>query len=369
MKNDTQLPDIVKDASKQVQNDYIKYIQLHEAIEAHPDRLQYIENQSGESVAIDCASPPTTIERLIIKYKLTEKDQRRVKNVAERIRKLLNEKQSFRLKYQNQLRRENNQTIAETLTPKIIELLADWNNPREVTHILKKKEGLAITYTEVKKIYDRNRKKIEVTRNDKALELVSGSIGSETGRLKVLSDMHQYYYERWENDRKQSDANMILKIQDTAKSELKTNEIKLTINGKIDIKASIEAGLTLERIRGKFAVHSFIAQMSAFQLNKNPITIQNMLANSYYSKYNGFKGSPPIKQEKQENHLSQLTRGYDWDKIRQMNKDIQEAEIIEETKFKEQTIESTTDTDTLKRGAILKNKLDKLLRKLDTDKD
>jgi len=368
MKNDTQLPDIVKDASKQVQNDYVKYIQLHEAIEAHPDRLQYIENQSGETIAIDCAAPITTLERLIIKYKLTDKDQRRIKNVAERIRKLLNEKQSFRLKYQNQLRRENKETIAETLTPKIIELLADWNNPREVANLLKKKEGLAITYTDVKNIFDKYRKEIEVTRNDKALELVNGSLGSESGRLTVLSDIHQYYYERWKADRKQADANMILKIQEAAKSELKTNEIKLTINGKIDIKASIEAGLTLDRIRGRFAVHSFIAQMSAFQLGKNPISIQNQLSNSYYAKYNGFRGAPPIKQEKQENHLSQLTRGYDWEQIKKYNKDITEAEIIEETKFKQQTID-TTDTDIKKRGTTLKNKLDKLLKRLENEKD
>jgi len=356
MKKEIQLPDIVKDASKEVQDNYVKYMQLYEQLETHPERLQDLELQNGETVTIDCAAPVGTIDRLIIKYKLNEKQQNKVRQVTEKVRAIISKKQSFRLKYEHGLKKENKQTITEQLTPKIIELLSEWNSPREVNQMLKK-EGFSITYEQVRSVYKKNKPKIEVLRNDKAKELVSSSIGSETGRLNTLSNMHRYYYERWNIDKKNSDANMIFRIQELARAELKVNELRISIDGKIDINANIQASESLERIKGKFAVHSFILNQVAFNMGKNPARLQNMLSNHYYKKYSGFDGAPPIKQDKQETYLSKLTRGYNWDDIKRMNKDIEEAEIISDEQYQHEQKEDDTDTDKKKKGEALRRRL------------
>lgn len=111
----------------------------------------------------------------------------------------------------------------------------------------------------------------------------------------------------------------IIKIIEQVRKEVKGDEIRLTVDGKIDITASIQANRTIQDFNQKLPINMFIISLVAAKKGINPMNLMAQLGNSFYSNYNGFN---KLAGEDEEMKLpSHFINSYDWNEIENIHKE------------------------------------------------
>ena len=334
----------ISGASPVIQKMQDELADLNKEMATHKWRYYHTEYE-GVLKKIDCRAPRHILEASIDRYQLADDERKKVLMQGAEIRKLSARVNSLRQRLTHALQKANKPGYS-ILHKEIVDLFADFCTPKEIVNRLTR-QGHVISLLEVETFYGHHKKEIEHRKHTRADQVLEGSVGSEQGRLHVLSELMSQFYQSFQRAPNDKDAKMMLQILEAARKETKAQEIKLTIDGHIDINATKAAGEALDLIKGRFAFFGFVVSKAAFDMGRDPVKVLNMLSNSYYRKYNGFGGAPAMKQEKVESYLSQATRQYDWDRIKKLNEsfseDVEEAEIVEDV-----------DREILRRGEQLR---------------
>ena len=85
-------------------------------------------------------------------------------------------------------------------------------------------------------------------------------------------------------------------IIEQIRKEVKGEEIKLTVDGRIDINATIQANQTLHEFLQKLPINMIVIGLTAAKQGLNPASLIASLGNSYYSKFNGFAGAVTVQK-------------------------------------------------------------------------
>lgn len=238
----------------------------------------------------------------------------------------------------------------------IVDLYAKYSSHEEVKKYLENL-GYAVNITSVMKFFMGNKDIIE----KKRLEFIRSSrdhyLATDAGRMETLAMLHSKFMHMFTdmylkpNPNKQelrAISQEIRAILEQARKEIKGEEIKLTIDGKIDINASMQAALTIQEVTRKIPVSMISIFLVAAKRGLNPSNIISSLVNSYYKEFNGFgklnsTDNPP--------HTMDLIRNYDWNEITLYHANKPEEEV--------NTIE-TYETVPFREAAVIQSKRDQL---------
>lgn len=308
-------PKEVANASNQIKHDYKEWRMAAERLENHPLRYVNVVNGYGDIDIIDCTG--------IWKMNFLKMDKLRVADKAsyDLVKKNSDIIQPFKYakgilnrKWNQALTgKSGNKNVLDFRKGDILEAFGKYKNVREV-HQLIKDWGFNISFPNLETFYYSNLTEIK----DRKMRFAASSgdfyLATEAGRIEVLSSLFIRLREMFNDTDQVRYASEIRAIIEQIRKEVKGDEVRLTVDGKIDITATLQANRTLLELNQKLSVNAMIIGLVAAKKGVNPMDIQSQLANSFYNEYNGFNGI--MDNEDDEIKLpSHLIAQYDWKEI------------------------------------------------------
>lgn len=209
----------------------------------------------------------------------------------------------------------------------------------EIHRICIKKGLNKIGYEDLMRFYKVNEEKIRELRNRWREDYSDISLSIKRSRLEklnyLLNDLLQEY-EKSSGANKLNFSKEVRGIIDQARREVEGDEVKLTINGRIDIEATITHYVNDAKILQDLTIHQIVISRVATRLGLSSQYLIDKLSNSFYSKFNGFRQNDDLTTK----ILYPSSINYDILDLEQKNRqlstlknaNIEEAEIVPEQK-------------------------------------
>ena len=296
----------------------------------------------NKPVMLDLAGIWTTIERQLKKSKVTsETELLKYKQKSQYFQSIFLDIE--RLKIQIKKEKDGHvyrrQPVLREKGDWILKQAGEFNSVNAIHKDLTVKQGYNLPLRTLRSFIAENKAVIDKIKDDYKTELLNGSIVVDSGRLKFWMEAYDYYYERWIQDRKQSDFNVCERIINNVRTEIK-GDVTIKIDGKIDINHSLESAKTLNQKMGELNISLITIALAAQKSDVNPLLLMTQLTRSYYNKWNGVAEKPLGTEDKHKlTPVSSLIKSYNWDEIREKNQDpnekletIQEAIIVHDKK-------------------------------------
>lgn len=327
-----EMPDDVKYAPKPVQDKWLEWKKADEENRYHPDRYHPIINKAtGDTITLDLLGFSNVIEGICKKNGLKRKEIEEI---------LAKQKQFYNLKQKKAaLAREwkrllygHAQAIKKSPLDieraKIIDLFGKYYTAEEVWKICNQQLGMCVDITTVRKFRTDNDVIISQKKAEYVLKNKDFRLATETGRLEELSDLYNVIKQKFELSGGKLDYSKELRaLIDSIRKEVKGDEVKLTIDGRIDINATVQANKNVLDLSRKIPIHMLVVGLVAARQNIDPTQIMGSLATSYYSKLNGFNGM--VDETPAEIvYPSTIIKSYDWGEIRRIAANEGEEEAV-----------------------------------------
>lgn len=205
-------------------------------------------------------------------------------------------------------------------TGTIMELFGKFYTVADVHNVLSKEYRIKVPEDELRKFYVEHRDLITKRRAEYVLNSKEFRIATETGRLEVLNKLLVEFEvkNKAAGGSNLEISSMILRIIEQARKEVKGNELKMTVDGRIDVSATVHAESNVMDVMKHLSINALVIGLTAAKAGLNPAVLIGQLANSWYSQFNGFNGN--IMEGKEVRLPSALIRSYDWDVIAKESK-------------------------------------------------
>ena len=221
-------------------------------------------------------------------------------------------------------RKEMLSSVTPDILSYIVKLFGEMNGVEDVQKILKQEKKINLTQKELLSIFARKKAEIESKR---AVFLASSNqykVATEAGRLQIINSIiidlqgryHKYLEEGLE-DKALIFEREIRNMLEQARKEVKGNELKLTVDGKIDITATLHGQENVSRVFRTLPVNSIIIGLVAAKSGLDPTVLVHQLATSYYKDFNGF--NKMILGREKIMLPGDLIRAANWDELEQQN--------------------------------------------------
>ena len=221
-------------------------------------------------------------------------------------------------------RKEMLSSVTPDILSYIVKLFGEMNGVEDVQKILKQEKKINLTQKELLSIFARKKAEIESKR---AVFLASSNqykVATEAGRLQIINSIiidlqgryHKYLEEGLE-DKALIFEREIRNMLEQARKEVKGNELKLTVDGKIDITATLHGQENVSRVFRTLPVNSIIIGLVAAKSGLDPTVLVHQLATSYYKNFNGF--NKMILGREKIMLPGDLIRAANWDELEQQN--------------------------------------------------
>ena len=186
-------------------------------------------------------------------------------------------------------------------------------------HAMLTKKGIVVPLQTLYEWKQLNEEKVTAAKARYMIENRTDStrIGTDIGRLNIMNDLLNHYIEKNEEEHSDRNSKFIIQILEQARKETKGDII--TINGKIDIAATVNANKSIDEIFSKIPINSLVVGLVASQQQIDPLHIMTALATSYYNKFNSFASNP---SDDVVELPSALIKSFDWGNI---SRNVEEA--------------------------------------------
>lgn len=232
----------------------------------------------------------------------------------------------------------------------ILELFGRFLNVKQV-HKRLLDEGYNVPYDKLLTFYKKEKEKIRELRNKASEEYDDISLGIKRTRLETLDyllfDLRQIY-DSQPPQNKLNFSKEIRGIIEQARKEVEGDELKLTINGRIDINATIDVAMKNSTLLQNLTIAQMVISRVAARTGIPYGRIVSRLANSFYSKFNGFS----VNQDLSQDPIYPSSFNYDIFDLKDRVEEINRVQDIEYQEVEEKSSES-----------ILKNRLLELTKK------
>jgi hypothetical protein len=238
-------------------------------------------------------------------------------NIAKKIRHLPTYEQSYILFKHDRLTRlkiqlgafkknliksygKNCEIPLEMRKAQIFEWYAMSYSTEEIHKLLSEESGVNVSFSSLRRFYLRYKVEIEKIQNE--YDNVIGAIGisRKRSRLEVLDYMlrkTKQEYDRENGDRMLPFGREMQKILEQARKEVEGEQIRLNIDGTINITATLESAKATELLYSDINFMNLLIARVAARMNINPFLLQWQLTNSWYSKFTGIKRNNSIMDE------------------------------------------------------------------------
>jgi len=312
-------PSELKNASNQAKEKYVKWVKIGEELENHKLRYYTIVDKYGDAHTIDCMGVYTMLWKQMDKMKGIQKiDYEEVKRRCLIIHKLKIKKGVYNRQWNAEVdKRHGKGSVLEFRKADILDLFGQYKSIDQVYDAIKS-WGLTISKTRLTNFFYENKGDID----DRRIRFVASEkdyyLSTGTGRIESLSYLYTKLLEKFDETTSVKYAAEIRAIIEQVRKEVKGDEIRLTVDGKIDVTATMNANLTIQELNQKLSINMFIVGLVAAKKGLNPQSIMAQLGNSFYADYNGFK---EIKEKETMELPSHFINSYDWNNIENIHKE------------------------------------------------
>lgn len=355
------MPDDIKYAPKPVQDKWLQWRAADDEQRNHPDRFYHIINRTtGEPVTLDLLGLKNVIENIckkngVKRVELAQIIEKHAEFHARKIKKSQIMREWKTLLYGSL--KASKKDILDLEAAKIIDLFGKFHTVEEVWKIINQQMGYNCDITRVRKFKSDNEVVISQKRAAYVLKRQDFRLATETGRLEELSEIYYALKQKFEETNRLEYSRELRNIIDSIRKEVKGDELKLTIDGKIDINATIQANKNVLDIAKRMPIHMLIIGLVAAKQNVDPTQMMASLATGHYAKLNGFNGMVD-ETPREIIYPSSIIKSYDWGEIRRLAADESSEEIIPLTPSI-----TYTDKDLQEKARKRKESVQEVLRK------
>lgn len=301
---------------------WCEFKKAEDLLEEHPDRYLHFINKDNEAQTSDCSIPNY---KIIIRKK--GGSEANVKEAERRFKKL---NDLSRLKARKKITlnkltgdKFKNKNILEIEESKILEWFGKFYTVEDVQQKIKKEFSYTVRIDNLRKWFKDHELEIDRMRADYTLRHKDFRIATDSGRLDTLNGLLLYFEEKFTTNGKIEYSREIRAILEQARKEVKGNELHLTVDGKINIEATLQANVNIMQTMQRIPINSLVIAMTAAKQGINPERIMAQLASSYYKNVSGFNGE--ITGQEDYQLPGKLIKQYDWGELRRLNHDRKDA--------------------------------------------
>ena len=347
-------PDNIMGCSQDVKDRYVvSEIALKEMNEC-PDRWFTFINDKSQTITIDLKviNIPGTI---LAKGGKQEDVDDALEIKKQIVQPLMNNAAAAKKSFLDAYTKEKDASIPPQLWNKVVQLFAEFNSVEDIRKIVLQKYNISLTFSELYKFAAKNKAEIDAKKTTFLASSDQYKIATEAGRLQILNsiltDLHlKYdYYMKSDVESKNNKALIfsreIRNVLEQARKEVKGNELKLTVDGKIDITATLHGQDNIDKIMRTLPINSIVIGIVAAKSRIDPAILISQLASSYYKNFNGFNKS--ILGREKIQLPGDFIRGMNWNELKKNNEqfigEIQEIKVQEASFEEEKTKKNVID--------------------------
>lgn len=338
-----QAPEVIQTASSELKNAFVALETAERALSESSYRFFVFEGKDGEEITADLKS--YSAKGFILRHGGKESDVKKAQRHKEMyVIPLIEEIKRCKEVFNDIYRKEMLSSVTPEIMTYIVKLFGEMNGVDDVQKILKEEKKIKLTQKELQAIFAKKKAEIESKR---AVFLASSNqykVATEAGRLQIINTIIidlQHRYQKYFAEEKEEKALIfereIRNMLEQARKEVKGNELKLTVDGKIDIVATLHGQENVSRVFRTLPINSIIIGLVAAKSGLDPTVLVHQLATSYYKDFNGFNKT--ILGREKIMLPGDLIRAANWEELEKQNQkfldemtpyEVQEATYIDD---------------------------------------
>ena len=338
-----QAPEVIQTASSELKNAFVALEMAERALSESSYRFFVFEGKDGEEITADLKS--YSAKGFILRHGGKESDVKKAQRHKEMyVMPLIEEIKRCKEVFNDIYRKEMLSSVTPEIMTYIVKLFGEMNGVDDVQKILKEEKKIKLTQKELQAIFAKKKAEIESKR---AVFLASSNqykVATEAGRLQIINTVIidlQHRYQKYLAEEKEEKALIfereIRNMLEQARKEVKGNELKLTVDGKIDIVATLHGQENVSRVFRTLPINSIIIGLVAAKSGLDPTVLVHQLATSYYKDFNGFNKT--ILGREKIMLPGDLIRAANWEELERQNQkfldemtpyEVQEATYIDD---------------------------------------
>lgn len=338
-----QAPEVIQTASNELKNAFVALETAERALSESSYRFFVFEGKDGEEITADLKS--YSAKGFILRHGGKESDVKKAQRHKEMyVMPLIEEIKRCKEAFNDIYRKEMLSSVTPEIMSYIVKLFGEMNGVDDVQKILKEEKKIKLTQKELQAIFAKKKAEIESKR---AVFLASSNqykVATEAGRLQIINTIIidlQHRYQKYLAEEKEEKALIfereIRNMLEQARKEVKGNELKLTVDGKIDIVATLHGQENVSRVFRTLPINSIIIGLVAAKSGLDPTVLVHQLATSYYKDFNGFNKT--ILGREKIMLPGDLIRAANWEELEKQNQkfldemtpyEVQEATYIDD---------------------------------------
>lgn len=318
-----QAPEVIQTASSELKNAFVALETAERALSESSYRFFVFEGKDGEEITADLKS--YSAKGFILRHGGKESDVKKAQRHKEMyVMPLIEEIKRCKEVFNDIYRKEMLSSVTPEIMTYIVKLFGEMNGVDDVQKILKEEKKIKLTQKELQAIFAKKKAEIESKR---AVFLASSNqykVATEAGRLQIINTIIidlQYRYQKYLAEEKEEKALIfereIRNMLEQARKEVKGNELKLTVDGKIDIVATLHGQENVSRVFRTLPINSIIIGLVAAKSGLDPTVLVHQLATSYYKDFNGFNKT--ILGREKIMLPGDLIRAANWEELERQN--------------------------------------------------
>lgn len=338
-----QAPEVIQTASSELKNAFVALETAERALSESSYRFFVFEGKDGEEITADLKS--YSAKGFVLRHGGKESDVKKAQRHKEMyVIPLIEEIKRCKEVFNDIYRKEMLSSVTPEIMSYIVKLFGEMNGVDDVQKILKEEKKIKLTQKELQAIFAKKKAEIESKR---AVFLASSNqykVATEAGRLQIINTIIidlQHRYQKYLAKEKEEKALIfereIRNMLEQARKEVKGNELKLTVDGKIDIVATLHGQENVSRVFRTLPINSIIIGLVAAKSGLDPAVLVHQLATSYYKDFNGFNKT--ILGREKIMLPGDLIRAANWEELEKQNQkfldemtpyEVQEATYIDD---------------------------------------
>lgn len=318
-----QAPEVIQTASSELKNAFVALETAERALSESSYRFFVFEGKDGEEITADLKS--YSAKGFILRHGGKESDVKKAQRHKEMyVMPLIEEIKRCKEAFNDIYRKEMLSSVTPEIMSYIVKLFGEMNGVDDVQKILKEEKKIKLTQKELQAIFAKKKAEIESKR---AVFLASSNqykVATEAGRLQIINTIIidlQHRYQKYLAEEKEEKALIfereIRNMLEQARKEVKGNELKLTVDGKIDIVATLHGQENVSRVFRTLPINSIIIGLVAAKSGLDPTVLVHQLATSYYKDFNGFNKT--ILGREKIMLPGDLIRAANWEELERQN--------------------------------------------------
>ena len=318
-----QAPEVIQTASSELKNAFVALETAERALSESSYRFFVFEGKDGEEITADLKS--YSAKGFILRHGGKESDVKKAQRHKEMyVMPLIEEIKRCKEVFNDIYRKEMLSSVTPEIMTYIVKLFGEMNGVDDVQKILKEEKKIKLTQKELQAIFAKKKAEIESKR---AVFLASSNqykVATEAGRLQIINTIIidlQHRYQKYLAEEKEEKALIfereIRNMLEQARKEVKGNELKLTVDGKIDIVATLHGQENVSRVFRTLPINSIIIGLVAAKSGLDPTVLVHQLATSYYKDFNGFNKT--ILGREKIMLPGDLIRAANWEELERQN--------------------------------------------------